>query len=150
MGSTAIVSSLETPCEEISYKDWWTSNQYTCIMRNETVINSNDFVIREQRNYEVTAFDSAFNKNIEFLPKGMAAIFPNLDVIHAQDCAIWSISKDNFMKLKKLRVVSLSGNKIEKLSNDLFEDNSMIESIFLGEFAMKNNFEIDLIIRIIV
>ena len=80
----------------------------------------------------------AFNHNIKvfYLPIFPAEKFPNLEAIHAGNCNVKEISKDNFDGLTKLRYIHLVDNNLKKIPGNTFEGLESIETIYLSNFSI--------------
>lgn len=80
----------------------------------------------------VLALKFDLNNKISVLPVRVDETFPVLAAYFAQYCSIKTISKVNFKNLKKLRVLALTNNKIERIDDDTFEDLTSLEQLGLG------------------
>ncbi len=93
--------------------------------------------ISNSNNENVTILQLPNNKNIEYLPQGVSAAFPNLRVIDAYGCAIKSISKLN--GLAKVTQIHLQRNQIEAIDENSFDD-----TVHLLELTLDENKLVDL------
>lgn len=75
------------------------------------------------------------NKKAEQLPVNLYKTFKNLESIDARNCAIKSISAENFKNLSKLKALLLSNNHISSIDSDTFEDLKSVEKIWLSKYS---------------
>lgn len=125
--------AIESPCEivENPIVKW-------CIMNVVTEITSDEVKISDGRNENITDLWFSTNPKISFLPVEMHEKFPNIDWIHATYCSISTINKKNFIKLSKLRILSLSYNKIQKIESDTFDGDLVnLQKVDLGKSFLK-------------
>lgn len=125
-GSIKIAEAREISCESITNDGGWGwsvnwTKVKTCNMEKVTVINDQDVTI-STRDESIGELNFSFNRNISFLPIGVAETFPNLLGYFAKSCAIKTVSKANFRGLRKLTILWLRANQIEKISSDTFAD----------------------------
>lgn len=104
-------------------------------MQKSTSINNPNFKISSNNDTSVDGFTLYENEKIQYLPVDIYIAFPNLIVIGAAKCLIKSISKRNFWKLRKLRKISLYDNQIEKIDDDTFDDQQMLEVLWLSKYS---------------
>lgn len=85
------------------------------------------------------------NFNLQQFPQNIGKFFPNLKVLTVNSCNLTSISKYDLMGLKELRQLTLNGNLISHLPNNLFENTQLIEFVSLYgnrvEFIGRNIFD---------
>lgn len=145
---SCLVSATEVPCEKIEMVDSWTRNHgipmsKTCQMGEAsaatTAINSTGFTISSESDESVEGFNSWNNPKIEYLPEEISETFPNLIVLSAGSCSIKSVSKVNFRNLNQLRYVHLYRNEIERIDNDVFDDNLEMQEILLCKICCRIN-----------
>lgn len=98
-----------------------------------TVINSTEFLITSDRDEAIEGFYAEGNEKLDFLPTNLGDKFPNLINLHARNCSIKAISKENFEGLDKLRRLNLAGNQIKKIADDTFDSIPSVENIWLSE-----------------
>lgn len=118
-------------CERITSKSITDlgGSQKTCFMKTNTSITTPD--VKVSKNETIGGLDFYSNKNISYLPIKLYESFPNLTYLFAQSCSLATISKENFKQLYKLRWISLSQNKIERIPSDVFEDLQYLEWLYL-------------------
>lgn len=125
-----IAKAVEVPCERVGIKGFV---HHCSFDLKTTEINSDDVKISDARNENTTMLFFYNNIRISFLPIEIHEKFPDLLGIIARDCAILTISKKNVNKLRKLEVLDLAKNKIQKIESDSFDDLTNIEFIGLGK-----------------
>jgi hypothetical protein len=78
-------------------------------------------------------------------PRNIGKYFPNLKALTVNNCALINVSKFDLMGLKQLRQLTLNGNSISTLPNNLFENTPALEFVsFYGnriEFIGRNIFD---------
>lgn len=103
-------------------------------MNGKTAINATNFIIADLRDESIGDIDFSENEKIEYLPYKIFMQLPNLGTYDANECAIKQISKENFEKLSRLRVIELNSNKIQKVSGNTFKGLESLAHIDLSEF----------------
>lgn len=125
------IETKEVACEK--YRD---ENRYeTCYMNAHTIIDSANFSVAGLRDEDVGGLNFEGNKKIGYLPVYLYKQFPNLYVYFAKSCAIKEITKENFEKLKRLFVLDLSYNNIQKIRADTFNGLTILGKIYLSELS---------------
>jgi Leucine-rich repeat (LRR) protein len=69
------------------------------------------------------------NFNLLQIPRNIHRFFPNLKVLIMNSCGLRNVSRFDLMGLKKLQQLTLNGNLITALPNNLFENNPMIQKV---------------------
>lgn len=120
----------EVDCE--STEDVEGNNVITCYMEDITSIKEPDMTIS---NFDVAVQGLAFydNPKIFFLPIYVVENFPNLKMYWANNCSLKVISYQNFKGLRKLTVLKLNANQIEKINSDTFNDFVNLEELDLSK-----------------
>lgn len=72
-----------------------------------------------------------FKSTTKRLPRRIGEHFPHLLALICFKRGLMSIDRSDFSGLNKLRVLRLSGNQIQSLSDDVFHEASSLEIIFL-------------------
>lgn len=124
-------------CEILSNFKWNSldgivGNVKVCWMKEKTSISSSKFTISSELEKDVEALSFRENKRINFLPIKVHEKFPSLLVYGSSQCSIKEISKANFEKLSKLKILWLDGNEIEIIATDVFEDLSSLIKLRLS------------------
>lgn len=104
-----------------------------CVMTGKTAINTTNFVIAEVRDEEVQGIDFDENERIEYLPYKIYKQLPNIARYTAKKCSIIEITKENFEKLNKFRMVLLDANRIRKIFGNTFEGLKSLSFVNLGK-----------------
>lgn len=102
-------------------------------MNDETRISSPGLNISEDSDKFVKGIFMTQNKGIDFLPIKIDKVFPELIWLHANECNIKEIHKENFENLSKLKYVWLGFNKITQIESDTFSNLKSLSQIYLGE-----------------
>ena len=68
---------------------------------------------------------------VNFIPKGINLLFPNLKVLDIWKCGLLKISKTDLDGFEQLQVLSLGYNQLHSIPNDLFDDMKNLKAIFL-------------------
>lgn len=131
-----IANANELSCETIGDENWDDGDSVgtlrTCYMNGTTSINKPNVTI-SVRDKSIGGLDINYNKNVLFLPNGVAEKFPNLLGYSVSDCPIKEVSKENFEHLSKLKGLWLHDNQIEKIASDTFKDLINLEQLWLGK-----------------
>lgn len=69
------------------------------------------------------------NLALDRFPRLLGCFFPNLKTVTGNNCGLRSIGKADLKGLTKLKQLSLNGNRIISLPNDLFEPTPNIEIV---------------------
>jgi len=75
----------------------------------------------------------AYQKTIQFFPKGLEKIFNNLNVIDIESCGLKEIHQSDLKVFPNLLVFVLSGNEIEVIEEGLFDFNPNLELVGFEE-----------------
>lgn len=122
----------QVSCESVGKNAWGfgIGSVKTCFMERTTVI--------DEDNVSISTFDENIggllfrrNKKIIFLPVKVAEAFPNLELYSAWDCSVTQISRENFAGLRKLKILHLEVNQIEKIQSDTFKNLVSLEILHL-------------------
>lgn len=107
-------------------------------MNGTTVVDAPDYSIitenQSTRDESVKCLYFEHNKKVEFLPINVDKMFPALEVYIAYECSLSRVTKSNFKNLAKIKILTLSYNKIERISTDTFEDLVALIDLDLSEF----------------
>lgn len=69
---------------------------------------------------------------VNFIPRGLNLIFPNLDKLKIKNCGLKRITREDLVGLEKLRHLYLDGNELTSLPDDLFIDMPNLKWINFG------------------
>lgn len=86
-------------------------------------------------NVEAVAFEDS--PDVEYLPRGLGIIFPNLKALKVSNCGLKEISRNDLDDLEMLEEVELSSNPIESLPSNLFNDMLMLRRISFANSKIK-------------
>ena len=73
----------------------------------------------------------------QYLPINLAAQFPNLEGIFAEDCNIRGLALTTLVGLTKIEFIDLDNNQIQTLTAAMFQGLTTLQRIDLG----KSNFD---------
>jgi Leucine-rich repeat (LRR) protein len=103
-------------------------------MSSQTAISSHEVTILSQGSDKtVGALILQNNYNVKFLPIVIFMNFPEIEYINADGCLIKWVSFDNFVKLSKLKRLSLNSNQIRIIEDGTFKDLKSLEVLNLSE-----------------
>lgn len=123
-------------CEKVDDFKWdesFIGQSRTCFMNETTSIDSTGVRNRTPKDDNTRGIVFDHNKKIEYLPDGSALSFPGLVGFSADNCAIKSVSYDNFKFMDKLLYLNLRRNRIEKIDQDSFSDLTSLMQLVLSE-----------------
>lgn len=103
-----------------------------CCMTETTSIDTPEATITTHDS-SISAINFQQNKKIKFLPINVVESFAYLLAYTASSCSLKEISKSKFKGLRKLQILWLSYNQIEKISSDTFEDLTDLKKLYLCE-----------------
>lgn len=75
------------------------------------------------------------NKHLFFLPENISTTYPNLNALSAELCSIKEISKLNFHGLKELKSLWITGNPLQRIASNTFEDLESLERLYLCKIS---------------
>jgi BTB/POZ domain len=118
---------MEVKCK-FEYQLWNSIKLYTCVVSSATVTSSkqriksfNGIHENEKTNDDVEAVLFA-NTQVEYFPKGVNVIFPNLTNFSINSCGLKSISRVNLIGLKNIERFYIFSNELTSLPDDLFTE----------------------------
>ena len=88
------------------------------------------------RDDTIKAFTAFSNRKFFFLPENMAEKFPKLEIYVGSSCSLTVIIRENFLNLKYLKRLTLNDNKIEVISDDVFDDLFALEILKLSRTCL--------------
>lgn len=134
----AIIDNSGLMCEAISTavqgNDIVTIPGEFCLLNGITVIDKRGETFYPMPDQQAIGLLFENNKKIEYLPVKVHRAFPNLADYRAEECSIREISRKNFEKLDKLRIVMLGNNQIEKVPSDTFAELPLLLYLGLREY----------------
>jgi BTB/POZ domain/Leucine rich repeat len=128
---------MEIKCEFVNKKCGWVGHPslYTCVVKTASITAPNTR-IKEfkgtheegKSNLDVRALEFS-NSVVEYLPKGISLIFPNLERLFVSKCGLISISRSDLTGLGNLKSLFANDNLLKELPDDLFTDVPKLEKI---------------------
>lgn len=73
------------------------------------------------------------NADVNYLPRGLNLIFPNLISLEIYNCGLKEISRKDLIGLRQLRSLSVHKNELTSLPYDLFVDKPNLKKIFFKD-----------------
>jgi gas vesicle protein len=139
--SAPFASSIAINCE--FKNDVWSyvGDLYTCDLissnisitaRGSVVTAATGNHLNSMNHASVTGFASWISSNtINFIPRGLNDVFPNLVGILMKSCRMKKIRQADLRPFPKLKYLSLRDNDIETIERDLFKYNPQLQYINL-------------------
>jgi Leucine-rich repeat (LRR) protein len=110
---------------------------YICIIRELSgrteIIGVNGNHKEGKSNFDVEKVEICLSA-VDFFPRGLGKVFPNLKTVLISNCGLKEISRDDLKGLENLEHLYLSNNELVSLPSDLFCDMKKLKSI-----AFKRN-----------
>lgn len=127
-----VESSQQVGCEKYENHLWKTDNQTleTCFIQQQ-IIDEPGFSISSTRDENIKGLWFDHNNKIFYFPENISEIFPNLLGLSAEKCSIKTIVKENFRGLSNLKYLWLTGNALEMIPSNAFEDLVSLETLHL-------------------
>jgi BTB/POZ domain len=117
--------------------------RYTCRIDKATITEPgteiSSFVgqhISNRTNKDVTGI-YANNATIEYFPRKLYKLFPNLKALQINNCALKEISYEDLIGLEKLEDLCLDQNQLCSLPSDLFEGMENLREINLSDNKLE-------------
>jgi Leucine rich repeat len=124
----------------------YTGSQYACILQNDLTISRDGKVTGFTGQHQPGKSDAdvkglhSEDKVVNFIPKDIDKLFPNIIALTWINGNISEISEDDFKPFPNLRVLWISTNKIEILEEHLFRHNPVLGEISLISNKLKHIF----------
>lgn len=116
----------------------------TCWFEIDEIDNENFELPSQVVEYNKLALSIYLKNNLNFLPKNLNRVFPNLVVILATFNSVISVGIKPLKSLSKLKLLDLGSNKIEHIAGDAFIDLVSLEDLSLHSnrihYVGKNTF----------
>lgn len=77
------------------------------------------------------------NVSMDFFPKGIMKLFPNLESLEMASCRLGSLTRQDLFHLRDLKSINLQLHDASSLPTDLFADISIKRAFLFGTFATK-------------
>lgn len=127
--------NMEIECEYVTLSS---SKLYACKVLKASITTPHEVIVSVKGNHQhgksnddVTWVSFFNDSKIEYFPRNLQKIFPNLNDLRIQRCGLKEISHDDLVGLGKLNWLSLSSNQIKSLPDDLFENMPNLKKVFL-------------------
>lgn len=118
-----------TNCDEFE------NSSRCCELDLDTRIDAPDYKFANDVKYKIFEFlIISHQPDVEFLPVSVHESFPNLTAYLIRKTPVRKISKKNFEKMYKLKVLALDQNEIEVIKSDTFEDLINVDRISICEY----------------
>ena len=113
---------------------YWNTYCYTCTVEGAVIIHpeTRSFFIGRHRhgcshkNVKTLWFH---NGVVKFWPYNLDVTFPGLKTLKIIGCGLKTVTKNDLKGLPNLELLDLSGNKLNILPNDLFEDKTKLRQV---------------------
>lgn len=121
------------PCHFLGTWEWSDiqTRLRTC-KPNARKVRPGKMIIASGRDSLVDGFSITDSKNVTFVPHNIADVFPALIAVEIARCSVKTVYENQFRNLWKLRLLSLSHNKIDYVSVDAFNDLNNLERLYLA------------------
>lgn len=130
-----VTADKNVPCEKVQYVNYLNAaEKFSCMIDQATIIDSNDISIYTTLGNTLTGINLNGNQKISFLPIMLHKTFSNLIIIDARNCAIKTLSRENFKQLTNLEALYLSSNRLEIIESGVFQDLTAVKRIYLSIF----------------
>jgi hypothetical protein len=137
---TLFINSSVSKEVECTFSDvnWFLLNQTlkTCDI-GEQVIDDVGFTINSPHDTTVLAFNIGRNLQVEFLPDKLSEKFSSVIAIEVWNCSVKFVGRNNFVGLYDLAYLKLGHNKIERIEEGAFKDNSNLTFLSLEDNNLK-------------
>lgn len=151
-GNLPLLSSfngIQHTLEELKFQkckvsQWiWSTGTHFSFLKTLIFMSTNLPAILQPKNFE--KFPNRIEKlmindcKVERLEKSSLKKFAHLKSLYLEDNRLTSISRDSLpFILPRLIILSLRGNPLETLSNDIFKHMPRLEYLYLGDTKFKN------------
>jgi hypothetical protein len=131
--AVTIADANTISCSRVATSRWmYLNNVKTCIMDDSTSISTIGYKISSARDESVIGIELEHLRNMFYLPDSPSDKFPNLQGYSAVGSSVKEISGANFKNLRKLSVIFLDNNQIEKIHSDAFSDLESLKWLNMG------------------
>lgn len=136
--AATLSSGIDLKCRFEDYSYIWGTEEYTCNVTELEIVEV-DIPIQKvvgdhhegKSNYEVLqVFIDELTVN--YLPAGVAHLFPNLKAFIVQDSGLRRVERSNFRNMHSLNALLLSYNKLAEIPGDTFADLAQLEFLSLA------------------
>jgi len=127
-------------CEKVESEMRWDKPRKTCFMNSVTKIDTPDCTIKSPIDHSILQLFFVFNQGIKFIPINIWKAFPDLVILHAHDCQITTIKKENLANLNKMEYLGFRKNQITQIPDNTFEDLVSLKMLYLGRYVVRKMF----------
>lgn len=125
---SSLDSSSKCVVEKISITSW---------NKTETTVNGHSGNYYQQFNVRTLWIESTQKSALDFWPKGIEKVFPELEVIAIINSNLSSIIQSDLKDFSKLKEIYLSKNLIDSVDSNLFEFNPELRIIDFNDNKLK-------------
>ncbi|KAG5668521.1 hypothetical protein PVAND_016460 [Polypedilum vanderplanki] len=133
----AATNKINGTIQKAFFKETHMQMTFSFHMSRDSIIETPNFELPLARNETVAGLRAARIKNLKYLPVNPAKIFPNLLRYDASTSSVFSIARNNFQGLKKLKVLMLRRNEISILAHDSFTDLIALQELLLNDNKIR-------------
>ena len=116
---------------QCNFRQWnwgYERDLYTCFVNKSILIEKRVEIfdidgkhVENKTNNDVRAIYFSSGSNVEFLPKGLPGIFPNLRAMMLRQTGLKEITRDDLVGFENLRALIIQDNPLSSLHDDLFK-----------------------------
>jgi BTB/POZ domain/Leucine rich repeat len=88
-------------------------------------------------NFDVEMISFLEKISIEYLPRGLSKIFPNLKALDIDSCGLKKITRNDLTGLENLEAFCINNSKLRSLPSDLFEGMTKLKEISLCDNKLE-------------
>lgn len=117
----------------LSSKSVYTCTVTSCYIKNKGLVaefKAKHAVNRNNQSVRGLKFE---NTIVHYMPRNLAKIFPNLIYLEIKNCELQEISAEDLAGLKLLQDLSLEGNNITTLPEDIFKNMKQLKEVGLSK-----------------
>lgn len=119
-----------------TFSSYVNSDLYTCKITSQSIDNS-DFSIKDVPQNNRVKRTVIESKNVNYLPQNIGESFPHLLELEVRNSSLKSVKPENFLNLRKLKLLDLSGNDLHFIEPQTFDELSSLEVLTLSDNKIK-------------
>ena len=125
------MQSFDLKCQVSNVLWMGTTRFQTCRALNLIITSMNETITSVNGRTEPTSLPAFWiqTQTTHYLPKGLGKFFPNLKVIAVRKSSLKSVTQDDLKSFTQLFRADFMDNNLEKLEDDLFEFNPMLQQV---------------------
>jgi hypothetical protein len=135
-----MTAAIVIECEFGTYSWQVVEGLYSCELRADPAITTPGVTVTSatgshkpsKSHADVQGFHSREKKNINFMPRGLNDVFPNLIAIHIENAGMKEVHQSDLKQFPQLRKLVLWNNAITIIERDLFKFNPELQFVQLG------------------